>query len=128
MPTTSAAAAERLGPARALTRAVAAYSALWRPFGTNDGSGLVREQVPVAADDKPYSYEWPYSQVHIAALDLTAVDAAYESEPAERTKAQEHFWHVGKGTTGCPGYASYPVVACGEGGEGGAAPRRRPAP
>jgi len=61
MATTPAAAAERSGPARALSRAVAAYSALERHFDTNDGSGLVREQVPAAADDKPYSYEWPFS-------------------------------------------------------------------
>lgn len=78
MATTSATAVERSGPTRALARAVVAYSALRTPhsalgrhFGTNDGSGLVREQVPATADDKPYSYEWPYSQVHIAALDLT---------------------------------------------------------
>ncbi|MEU9473183.1 glycoside hydrolase family 76 protein [Streptomyces avermitilis] len=117
MATTSAAAAERPVPARALARAVAAYSALGRHFGTNDGSGLVREQVPAAADDKPYSYEWPYSQVHIAALDLTAVDATYESELTERAKAQEHFWNAAGGTTELPGYDSYPVAPYGSGGD-----------
>ncbi|MEU9157354.1 glycoside hydrolase family 76 protein [Streptomyces sp. NPDC048417] len=115
--TTPAAAAERSSPARALSRAVAAYSALERHFDTNDGSGLVREQVPAADDDKAYSYEWPFSQVHIAALDLTAVDATYESELAHRATAQEHFWNTGGGTTGLPGYDSYPVAPYGSGGD-----------
>jgi uncharacterized protein YyaL (SSP411 family) len=117
MAVTPAAAAERSGPARALSRAVAAYSAIEGYFGTNDGSGLVREQYPAAADDKAYSYEWPFSQVHIAALDLTAADPAYESELARRAKAQEHFWNAGGGTTGLPGYDSYPVAPYGTGGD-----------
>lgn len=115
--TAPAAAAERSDAARALSRAVAAYSALERHFDTNDGSGLVREQVPAAADDKPYSYEWPFSQVHIAALDLTGADARYESKLAQRAKAQEHFWNADGGTTGLPGYASYPVAPYGSGGD-----------
>jgi len=114
---TAAAAADRSGPARALSRAIAAYSAIERHFGTKDGSGLVREQYPAAADDKPYSYEWPFSQVHIAALDLAAVDATYESELARRSKSQEHFWNAGGGTTGLPGYDSYPVAPYGSGGD-----------
>ncbi|MEV2210362.1 glycoside hydrolase family 76 protein [Streptomyces sp. NPDC050997] len=117
MAATPAAAAERSSPAQALSRAVAAYAALERHFDTNDGSGLVREQVPAAADDKPYSYEWPFSQVHIAALDLTAVDATYESALAERATAQEHFWNAARGTTGLPGYDSYPVAPYGSGGD-----------
>ncbi|TRO59387.1 glycoside hydrolase family 76 protein [Streptomyces sp. IB201691-2A2] len=117
MATAPAAAAERPGPARALSRAIAAYSAIERHFGTNDGSGLVREQYPAAADDRPYSYEWPFSQVHIAALDLTAVDATYEAELARRSRSQEHFWNAGGGTTGLPGYDSYPVAPYGSGGD-----------
>lgn len=117
MATTPAAAAQRSGPARALSRATAAYSALKRHFDTNDGSGLVREQTPAAAGDNPYSYEWPFSQVHIAALDLTVVDATYEPELARRAAAQEHFWNSGGGTTGLPGYASYPVAPYGSGGD-----------
>ena len=117
MATAPAAAAERPGPARALSRAIAAYSAIERHFGTNDGSGLVREQYPAAADDRPYSYEWPFSQVHIAALDLTAADATYEAELARRSRSQEHFWNAGGGTTGLPGYDSYPVAPYGSGGD-----------
>ncbi|MEU9213076.1 hypothetical protein AB0D27_35460 [Streptomyces sp. NPDC048415] len=103
MAATPVAAAERSGPGRALSRAIAAYAAFERHFDTNDGSGLVREQYPAAADDKPYSYEWPFSQVHTAALDLAAVDATYESELAERAKAQEHFWNAEGGATKLPG-------------------------
>ncbi|WP_406357164.1 glycoside hydrolase family 76 protein [Streptomyces sp. NBC_00658] len=102
---------------RALSRARAAYAALERHFGTTDGSGLVREQYPAASGDKPYSYEWPFSQVHIAALDLAAVDKAYESELTVRAKAQEHYWNAGGGTTGLPGYDSYPRAPYGTGGD-----------
>ncbi|WP_405923140.1 glycoside hydrolase family 76 protein [Streptomyces sp. NBC_00035] len=102
---------------RALSRARAAYAALERHFGTTDGSGLVREQYPAASGDKPYSYEWPFSQVHIAALDLAAVDKAYESELTVRANAQEHYWNAGGGTTGLPGYDSYPRAPYGTGGD-----------
>ncbi|MET7451398.1 glycoside hydrolase family 76 protein [Streptomyces sp. NPDC005574] len=117
MATTSAAAAERPGPGRALSRATAAYSALRRGFDAKDGSGLVREQYPAADGDNAYSYEWPFSQAHIAALDLTAVDATYESELARRATAQEHYWNPGGGTTKLPGYASYPIAPYGGGGD-----------
>ncbi|MEV6172231.1 glycoside hydrolase family 76 protein [Streptomyces sp. NPDC051954] len=102
---------------RALSRARAAYAALERHLGTSDGSGLVREQYPAAPDDRPYSYEWPFSQVHIAALDLAAVDTAYESHLTACAKAQEHYWNAGGGTTGLPGYDSYPRAPYGSGGD-----------
>ncbi|MFI6932771.1 glycoside hydrolase family 76 protein [Streptomyces sp. NPDC050287] len=102
---------------RALSRARAAYAALDKYLGTTDGSGLVREQYPAASGDNAYSYEWPFSQAHIAALDLAAVDKPYESELAARAKAQEHYWNAGGGTTGLPGYASYPVAPYGSGGD-----------
>ncbi|WP_328503943.1 glycoside hydrolase family 76 protein [Streptomyces sp. NBC_00457] len=123
-PTASAAAADGDKAAddaehrsRALSRARAAYAALERHFDTKDGSGLVREQYPAAPGDHPYSYEWPFSQVHIAALDLAAVDPAYESELTVRAKAQEHYWNAGGGTTGLPGYDSYPRAPYGSGGD-----------
>jgi hypothetical protein len=98
-------------------RALAAYAALDRYFGTADGSGLYREQYPAAADDNPYSYEWPYSQIHIAALDLTVADRRSERAYAARAAAQEHYWNASGGTTGLPGYDSYPRPPYGDGGD-----------
>lgn len=98
-------------------RARAAYSALDRYLGTTDGSGLYREQYPAEAGDNPYSYEWPYSQVHIAALDLTVANPPSERAYAARAKAQERYWNATGGTTGLPGYDSYPVAPYGAGGD-----------
>ena len=104
-------------PAGQATRALAAFSALQRYFGTTDGSGLYREQYPAAPGDNPYSYEWPYSQIHIAALDLTVADPPSERLYAARAAAQERYWNAAGGTTGRPGYDSYPVAPWGEGGD-----------
>jgi predicted alpha-1,6-mannanase (GH76 family) len=105
------------GRARDAARAVAAYAALERYFSTRDGSGLYLEQYPAAADDNPYSYEWPYSQVHIAALDLTVADPRHEPTYAKRAAAQEKYGNATGGTTGLPGYDSYPVAPYGAGGD-----------
>jgi predicted alpha-1,6-mannanase (GH76 family) len=114
---TTAAAATAPYSAKSLARARATYGALGKYFAAADGSGLVREQYPAAADDHPYSYEWPYSQAHIAALDLAHADRRFEPELAARAAAQEHYWNPAGGTTGLPGYASYPVAPHGEGGD-----------
>ncbi|MEV6793501.1 glycoside hydrolase family 76 protein [Streptomyces sp. NPDC051320] len=103
--------------AEATARATAAYAALQKYLGTTDGSGLFREQYPAAADDNPYSYEWPHSQFHIAALDISVVDRRYETQLADVAKSQEHYWNTAGGTTGLPGYASYPVSPYGSGGD-----------
>lgn len=102
------------GPAAATTsarsRAAASWAALQKYFRTEDGSGLYREQHPVQPTDNPYSYEWPFSQAHVAALDLTGMSGAghrYDAALAAHVRAQRHYW-VKKGTTGRPGYASYP--------------------
>ncbi|GAA1361464.1 glycoside hydrolase family 76 protein [Streptomyces beijiangensis] len=116
-PAANAAAAPAPHHARSPARARATYDALKTYFDAADGSGLVREQYPAAADDHPYSYEWPHSQVHVAALDLALVDPRYEPELARRARAQEHFWNGAGGTTGLPGYASYPVAPHGAGGD-----------
>ncbi len=100
-----------------MSRATALYAALRRHLDATDGSGLVREQIPAVAGDNPYSYEWPFSQVHIAALDLTVVDAEFEPELARRAAAQEHHWNAAGGTTKLSGYASYPVAPYGAGGD-----------
>ncbi|MEV0096777.1 glycoside hydrolase family 76 protein [Streptomyces sp. NPDC050738] len=115
--TTAAAAAPASYASRSLGRARATYDALGTYLDAADGTGLVREQYPAAADDRPYSYEWPYSQVHIAALDLAHADPRYAPELARRARAQEHYWNAAGGTTGLPGYASYPVAPHGAGGD-----------
>jgi hypothetical protein len=102
---------------RAKTRAVSAYQALDNYLSTSDGSGLFHEQYPVAASDNAYSYEWPFSQIHIATLDLATVDPAFEPVLAQHSAAQEHYWKPSGGTTGLPGYASYPVAPYGGGGD-----------
>ncbi len=102
---------------RSLYRARTTYDALKKYFDTADGTGLVREQYPSAAEDRPYSYEWPLSQVHVAALDLAAADRRYAPALAIRARAQELFWNAGGGTTGLPGYDSYPVAPHGGGGD-----------
>jgi hypothetical protein len=105
------------GRAEQTGRALAAFSALDRYLGTADGSGLYREQYPAAAGDNPYSYEWPYSQIHVAALDLTVPDPRSEARLAARAAAQEHYWNAAGGTTGRPGYDSYAVAPYGAGGD-----------
>jgi hypothetical protein len=102
---------------RALSRGIAAYAALERHLASNDGSDLVRERYPAASGDNAYSYEWPFSQLHVAALDLAAVDSRYAAEVAQRAKAQEHYWNAVGGTTELPGYDSYPRAPYGSGGD-----------
>lgn len=118
----TSAAADVRGPqhsdrSRALSRGIAAYAALERHLASKDGSGLVRERYPAASGDNAYSYEWPFSQVHVAALDLAAVDSRYAAEVTRRAKAQEHYWNAGGGTTELPGYDSYPRAPYGSGGD-----------
>ena len=64
-------------------RAAASFRALQANLGTTDGSGLYREQYSVEAGDNAYSYEWPFSQVHIAiAVAALFVPAAASASPA----------------------------------------------
>jgi hypothetical protein len=108
---TRAAAAPANRPASSnRRRAEQSWAALQTYFRTDDGSGLYREQHPSAAADNPYSYEWPFSQAHVAALDLTGmagVGRRYDAALRDHVRAQRHYW-VEKGTTGLPGYGSYP--------------------
>jgi Glycosyl hydrolase family 76 len=112
------AAADR---ATAADRAVASYRALQRHLSAGDGSGLYRERYPVAATDNQYSYEWPYSQIHAATLDLAglpgALGAAFVADLDARSAGQERYWQAAGGTTGLPGYASYPIAPYGGGGD-----------
>lgn len=98
-------------------RATATYAALEKYLGTTDGSGLFHEQYPVAAGDNPYSYEWPLSQVHVAALDISTVDPGARGKLAAVDRAQEHYWNAAGGTTGVAGYDSYAVAPYGAGGD-----------
>jgi len=98
-------------------RAERTYAALRRYFAT--AHGLYREQHPVAADDRPYSFEWPFSQAHVAALDLTGmvgVGRRYRDALAAHRRAQQHYWDSA-GSTGLPGFASYVTPPYGDGGD-----------
>jgi hypothetical protein len=100
-------------------RAAATYQALQRYLLVPDGSGLYHERYPVAAGDNAYSYEWPYSQVHVATLDLTGMPGGrrYAGDLTARAAGQERYWNAAGGTTGLPGYASYAIAPYGGGGD-----------
>lgn len=98
-------------------RATATYASLEKYFGSTDGSGLFHEQYPVAPGDNPYSYEWPLSQVHVAALDISAVDPGSKRKLAAVDGAQERYWNPAGSTTGIAGYDSYVIAPYGAGGD-----------
>jgi hypothetical protein len=106
-------------PSSDAARAAASYRALQTYFAASDGSGLYHEQYPVQASDNVYSYEWPYSQVRGATLDLTGMPGGdrYRDDLADRDTGQQRYWLAAGGTTGVPGYASYPVAPYGGGGD-----------
>lgn len=98
-------------------RAAQAYAALRLHFATEHG--LYREQYPVAADDRAYSFEWPFSQAHVAALELAGMDGfggRYRGALADHRRAQQHYWDD-SGSTGLPGFASYVTPPYGDGGD-----------
>lgn len=101
-------------------RATASYQAMQDYLYADDGSGLYLERYPRGAEDRPYSYEWPFSQAHVATLDLAGIPAvgrAFRDDLVDRERAQEHFWNAGGGTTGLPGYDSYARAPYGDGGD-----------
>ncbi|UYO97739.1 glycoside hydrolase family 76 protein [Microbacterium sp. M28] len=102
-------------------RAQEAFAAMQTAFLVDDGSGLYREQIPVEAEDRPYAFEWPFSQAHIAIADLANQPGIhgrqYDEALVVAAAAQEHYWDADGGATGLPGYASYPVGEYGEGGD-----------
>jgi len=100
------------------SRAASAYAALLRYLAVNDGSQLFHERYPVQAGDNPYSYEWPFSQVHGATLDLTGLPGhRYDRDLGARLVGQERYWNQAGGTTSLPGYASYVMPPYGNGGD-----------
>lgn len=102
-------------------KAASSFRSMQTYLAVPDGSGLYHEQYPVAAGDNPYSYEWPLSQAHIAIADLAnqdgALGAQFDSALKVADAAQEHYWKAEGGSTGLPGYASYPVGTFGSGGD-----------
>src|SRR4051812_44941628 len=61
------------GQSRNADRAIAAYQAMQDHLYADDGTSLYLERTQPTADDRTYSFEWPFSQAHIATLDLTAL-------------------------------------------------------
>lgn len=109
------------GGKNTVKRAAASLAAMETWLAANDGSGLYHEQYPHEAGGTAYAYEWPFSQAHIAIADLAnlpgARGRAYDDALAVAAAAQEHYWDADGGTTGLPGYASYPVGGFGNGGD-----------
>lgn len=98
-------------------RAERTYDALRAHFATSHG--LYREQYPVDTADREYSFEWPFSQAHVAALDLTGmagVGRRYRDALAAHRRAQQLYWSS-SGSTGLPGFASYVMPPYGGGGD-----------
>ncbi len=78
-------------------RAAVSYAALLRYLAVNDGSQLFHERYPVQTGDNPYSYEWPFSQVHGATLDLTGRPGQrYDRDLAARLVGQERYWNASR--------------------------------
>src|SRR3954451_20139727 len=99
-------------------QAATSFGALQHYFAA--GHRLYREQYPVEAGDNPYSYEWPFSQAHVAALDLAGMPGRagdrYDQQLAAHDAAQLSYWHDA-GTTGRPGFASGVEPPFGTGGD-----------
>lgn len=115
--TASAAAANRPNDAD-LSRAKVSYAALARAFATSDGSDMYREWYPRQKTDSRYSYEWPFSQVHVALLDLTGLSgkdgSRYDHDLASADAAQLHYW-AKSAPGGHPGFLSSPTPPYGKG-------------
>jgi hypothetical protein len=99
------------------SRAQMSYTALQRHFGTTDGSDLYREHYPSPKGAR-YSYEWPFSQVHVAVLDLSGLPgsagAAYTRALAKADAGQMHYWSA-NAPGGHPGFTSSPQAPYGAG-------------
>lgn len=102
------------------SKATASYDVMQKYFYEHDGSHLYHEQYPVATGDNTYSYEWPFSQAHIATIDLASLPGIqgrlYLGELKDRELGQERYWNT-TGATGLPGYDSYARPPYGTGGD-----------
>ncbi|MBB3909769.1 glycoside hydrolase family 76 protein [Sphingomonas desiccabilis] len=110
-------AAARAAPPAA-SRAEQWRAAMERGFALNDGTGLYREYASAEASDAKYATEWPFSQAHIAYLDLVMADAAgakrHGAALAKVRAAEQLFWSD-TSTTGRGGYLSRVVPPLGSG-------------
>lgn len=99
-------------------RALAWHAALERVFGVADGTGLYRELHPPLPSDERYSTEWPFSQAHVALLDLATIPGATGRRfgPAlEKARAaQASYWST-TSTTGRAGHLAKVVPPLGRG-------------
>lgn len=117
------AAAPGGGPSRPVKveRAVASYEAMQEHLYVGDGSSLYLERFPFGDGDRPYSFEWPFSQAHVATLDLAAISSKtgrqFEADVDDREVGQERYWNAEGGTTGLPAYDSYARAPFGDGGD-----------
>ncbi|SEN11510.1 Glycosyl hydrolase family 76 [Sphingomonas gellani] len=101
-----------------MARALAWHGALEKAFAVNDGTGLYREYHPTRPGDERYSTEWPFSQAHIALLDLAMMpDAAgrrFSPALAKVRAAQQRYWSK-TSTTGVAGHLAKVVPPLGHG-------------
>ncbi|MBW6526423.1 glycoside hydrolase family 76 protein [Sphingomonas sp. RHCKR7] len=99
-------------------RALAWHGALERAFAVGDGTGLYREYHPPRPSDELYSTEWPFSQAHVALLDLAMMPGAAGRRfaPALATvrAAQQRYWSR-TSTTGVAGHLAKVVAPLGHG-------------
>jgi Glycosyl hydrolase family 76 len=101
--------------AEASKRAAASNAALERYFAVDHG--LYTETYPKTGDNA-YSYEWPFSQAMIAAIDLAGMPSggSYAKTARARLKALEYYWNPTP-ARGPAHYASYVVPPLGQGGD-----------
>lgn len=101
-----------------LGRALAWHVALERCFAVADGTGLYREYHPPEPRDERYSTEWPFSQAHIALLDLTMIPGAtgrrFAPALAKVRAAQARYWSK-TSTTGRAGHLAKVLPPLGHG-------------
>lgn len=116
----AALAARGSAAAAPLSRAEAWRVALERAFALNDGTGLYREMVPVRANDAQYTTEWPFSQAHVAYLDLAMIGGTtgerYAAGLKSVRRAQQAFWSETT-RSGRAGHLSRVVAPLGKGDE-----------
>ncbi|MBB3347187.1 glycoside hydrolase family 76 protein [Sphingomonas sp. BK069] len=99
-------------------RALAWHAALEKAFAVGDGTGLYREYHPPRAGDERYSTEWPFSQAHVALLDLAMMPGAagrrFAPALAQVRAAQQRYWST-VSTTGVAGHLAKVVAPLGHG-------------
>ncbi|MBD8737285.1 glycosyl hydrolase [Sphingomonas sp. CFBP 13706] len=115
------AAAGQRGPGNdgaTFDRALAWHAALERCFAVADGTGLYREYHPPEPQDEPYSTEWPFSQAHIALLDLAMIHGTtgrrFAPALAKVRAAQGRYWSK-TSTTGRAGHLAKVLPPLGHG-------------